>query len=163
VVIHPGQRCTTPGGVDLHHAMDLGVRTWGNDPLGSTMLLTGTYQRLGEISQRLLRVLPTLLVLPADTWDSPLIAFLEEEIAKDRPGQAAVLDRLLDLLLIAVLRAWFNRPEAAAHDDPVVGPALRMLRNNPSHPWTVAALAAQAGSPALRWPAASTTSSVSRR
>jgi AraC-like DNA-binding protein len=58
-----------------------------------------------------------------------------------------VLDRLLDLLLIAVLRAWFARPDGQppgwyrAHADPVVGPALRLLHHNPAHPWTVATLA----------------------
>lgn len=151
VVIHPGQRCTTPDGVDLREAMDLGVRTWGNDPDGSTTLLTGTYQLEGEISQRLLGALPTLLVLPGDAWESPLIPLLGNEIANDEPGQEAVLDRLLDLLLIAVLRTWFNRPEAdppawyRAHGDPVVGPALSMLHHNPANSWTVATLAAEAG------------------
>ncbi|CAN5139473.1 AraC family transcriptional regulator [soil metagenome] len=151
VVIHPGQRCTTLDGDDLHQAMDLGVRTWGNDPHGSTTLITGTYQLHGDISQRLLGALPALLVLAADAWDSPLIALLADEVARDEPGQEAVLDRLLDLLLIAALRAWFNRPEAdtpawyRANSDPVVGPALRMLHNNPAHPWTVATLAAETG------------------
>jgi nucleotide-binding universal stress UspA family protein len=37
---------------------------------------------------------------------------LANEIVKDEPRQEAVLDRLLDLLLIAVLRAWFARPGA---------------------------------------------------
>ena len=62
-----------------------------------------------------------------------------------------MLDRLLDLLLIAVLRAWFARPEAEApgwyraHADPIVGPALRALHHDPAHPWTVAELADRAG------------------
>ena len=62
-----------------------------------------------------------------------------------------MLDRLLDLLLIAVLRAWFARPEAQApgwyraHGDPVVGPALRLLHNSPAEPWTVAGLAKEIG------------------
>jgi len=151
VVIHPGQHCTTPDGEDLSQAMDLGVRTWGNSPDGSAIMLTGTYQMRGEISQRLLKALPALVVLPADAWDSPLIPLLRDEIAKDEPGQEAILDRLLDLLLIAALRAWFSRPEAQApawyraQSDPVVGRALRMLHNNPAHPWTVATLAAETG------------------
>ena len=41
---------------------DLGVRTWGNSPDGATVLLTGTYQLDGEVSRRLLRALPPLLV-----------------------------------------------------------------------------------------------------
>lgn len=151
IVIHPGQRCTTPGGEELTQMKDLGVRTWGNSPDGSTVMLTGTYQLHSETSQRLLGALPALLVLPGDTWENPLIAYLAEEIVKDEPGQEAVLDRLLDLLLIAVLRAWFSRPGAEApgwyraHSDPVVGPALRLLENRPAHPWTVAKLAASTG------------------
>jgi AraC-like DNA-binding protein len=150
-VIHPGQRCTTPEGDELAEMTDLGVRTWGNSPDGATMMLTGTYQMDGEVSGRLLRALPALLVVADDAWDSPLIPLLAAEIVKDEPGQEAVLDRLLDLLLIAVLRAWFARPEAEApgwyraHADPVVGPALRMLHHDPARPWTVAALADATG------------------
>jgi AraC-like DNA-binding protein len=150
-VIHPGQRCTTPDGEELDQMMAMGVRTWGNSPDGSTVMLTGTYEMRREVSQRLLAALPALLVLAGDAWESPLVPYLAEEIVKDEPGQEAVLDRLLDLLLIAVLRAWFARPEAEApgwyraHSDPVVGPALRLLHNNPAHPWTLATLAATIG------------------
>ncbi|WP_431043154.1 AraC family transcriptional regulator [Streptomyces sp. P1-3] len=150
-VIHPDGRSTTPDGTELCEAMDLGVRTWGDGLDGETVLLIGTYRVGGEISRRLLGVLPALLVLPRDAWDSPLTALLEEEIARDRPGQEVFLDRLLDLLLIAALRAWFARPEAAApawyvaQGDPVVGRALRLLHDDPAHPWTVAGLAARTG------------------
>jgi AraC-like DNA-binding protein len=151
VIIDPGQRCTTPAGEELTLMTDMGVRTWGNSPNGSTVMLTGTYLMRGEISQRLLGALPALLVLPAEDLQSPLITLLADEIIKDEPGQQAVLDRLLDLLLIAVLRAWFVRPEAAApgwyraHSDPVVGPVLRLLHHQPAHPWTVGALAVATG------------------
>jgi AraC-like DNA-binding protein len=151
IVIHPGQHCTTLDGTDLAQAMDLGVRTWGNDLGGSTVMLTGTYEGASAIGQRLLGALPALLTLPHDTWESPLVAFLADEIVKDEPGQEVVLDRLLDLLVIAAIRAWFARPDAEApawyraHTDPVVGKALRMLHNNPAHPWTVAELAAACG------------------
>jgi AraC-like DNA-binding protein len=151
IVIHPGERCTAPDGTDLSGRLDLGVRTWGTSPTGPTTLLVGTYQLHSEIGRRLLRALPPLLVLPADAWDSPLVPLLDAEIPRDEPGQEAVLDRLLDLLLIAVLRAWFARPEAAApawyraYADPVVGGALRLIQQDPAHPWTVAALAARIG------------------
>ena len=151
VVIHPGQHCTSPDGEDLAQAMELGVRTWGNDPDGSVVMLIGTYERSSELGQRLLRALPPLLVLAHDDWSSPLVPLLGDELVKDQPGQEVVLDRMLDLLVIAVLRAWFSRPEAEApawyraYGDPVVGRALRMLHNNPSHPWTVASLAAETG------------------
>ena len=146
-IILPGQRCTTPEGQELKLMTDLGVRAWGNNPDGTTVMLTGTYLLDGEVSQRLLRALPPLLVLRDGDWDSPLIPLLADEIVKDEPGQEAVLDRLLDLLLIAVLRAWFARPDAEtpawyrAYGDPVVGRALRLIHHNPAHPWTVAELA----------------------
>ena len=114
-------------------------------------MLTGTYQADGEISRRLLDALPQLIVLRAGEWLCPVIPLLADEIGKDDVGQEAVLDRLLDLLVVAVLRAWFARPEAkapawyAAHTDPVVGRALRLLHNNPAHPWTVGNLAGDVG------------------
>ena len=152
VHIDPGQVCTTPDGSPLPDMTMRGVRTWGNtDGPGATVMLTGTYERHSATSRRLLEALPPWLVLPAAHFASPLIPLLEQEIAKDEPGQEAVLDRLLDLLLIAVLRAWFARPEAEApgwyraHGDPVVGPVLRLLHNSPQEPWTVARLAQEAG------------------
>ena len=151
VVIHPGQHCTTPDGQDLTQAMALGVRSWGNSAAGVTSMLIGTYERHSEVGQQLLSVLPRLLVMPADAWDSPLLPMLGQEIVRDEVGQEAVLDRLLDLLLVAVLRAWFSRHQAEApgwyraQGDPVVGKALRMLQDNPAHPWTVASLARETG------------------
>jgi AraC-like DNA-binding protein len=151
VVIHPGQVCTTLHGEELTEAMNLGVRSWGNSRDGATVMLVGSYQLEGEVSQRLLRTLPTLIVLAEDQWDCPVIPLLADEIVKDEPGQEAVLDRLLDLLLIAVLRAWFARPDAEAPDwyrayrDPIVGHALRLLHHNPAYQWTVAELARETG------------------
>lgn len=151
VVIHPGQRCTTPDGQSLAEAMDLGVRTWGNSAAGSVVMLTGTYRSDGEISRKLLNSLPTLILLRAHTWYCPVIPMLIEEIGKDDLGQQVVLDRLLDLLLVAVLRAWFSRSDTEvpawyrAHSDPIVGRVLRMMQNDPAHQWTVGSLAGNAG------------------
>jgi AraC-like DNA-binding protein len=151
VVVLPGQRCETPDGQEVQLMSFMGVRTWGNSPVGSTVMVTGTYDLESEVSRRLLGALPPLLVLPGDAWDSPLVGLLAEEIVKDDPGQEAVLDRLLDLLLIAVLRAWFARPDAEApawyraYSDPVAGKALRLIHDDPAHAWTVAELAAEAG------------------
>ena len=150
VLVLPGQRCVTPEGREVVMRRH-GVRTWGNSPGGDTELLTGTYQFDGEVGGRLLRALPPQAVIGADALESPLIALLAEEIVRDAPGQEAVLDRLLDLLLIAALRAWFSRPDAAApgwyraHADPVVGHALRLIHHDPAHQWTVAELAREAG------------------
>lgn len=149
VTINPGQICTTPTGERT--SWDLGVRSWGNSADGSTIMLIGTYQMRADLTSRLLSVIPSLAVLPAQQWDSPLPELLHTEIGKDEPGQEVVLDRLLDLLLIAVLRSWFSRADGAAPtwylaaSDPVVGPALRLLHDDPAHPWTVVSLATKVG------------------
>ncbi len=151
IVIEPGGHCVSLDGRPLAEEMALGVRNWGNSADGETVVLTGTYQLEGEVSRRLLRALPAMVVLPAAEWNSPLVGLLADEIGRDEPGQEAVLDRLLDLLLITALRDWFARPGAGApawfrgYADPVVGHALRLLHHNPAHPWTVGELAAATG------------------
>jgi AraC-like DNA-binding protein len=144
IVIGPDRRTTGP--------FDLGVRTWGNHPRGSTSLLIGCHRTAGEISRRLLDALPPMLVLTPPSWDTPLVGLLAAEVAKDEPGQQAVLDRLFDLLLVAAVRAWFAAQPPArvppwyrAHGDPVIGGALRRLHDDPAHPWTVAGLARAVG------------------
>jgi AraC-like DNA-binding protein len=150
-IVLPGQECKTPDGQDVPLLAYMGVRTWGNSPVGSTVMLNGTYELEGEVSRRLLKALPALIVMRGDEWESPLVRMLAEEIVKDDPGQEAVLDRLLDLLLITVLRAWFAQPDAKApawyraYSDPVVGKALRLIHNDPAHQWSVAALASEVG------------------
>ncbi|GAA3786581.1 AraC family transcriptional regulator [Streptomyces coacervatus] len=149
-LILPGAECRYPDGRSLNGVMDLGVRTWGDRPDGSAVMLIGTYLWQGEVSRHLLDALPPLLSLTPDVWDCPLTPLLMEEIVRDEPGQEVVLDRLLDLLVIAALRAWLSRPEAEAPAwyqalaDPVVGRVLRLLQDDPAHPWTVASLAAKA-------------------
>jgi AraC-like DNA-binding protein len=151
IVIHPGQVCTTVDGQVVVEEMSQGVRSWGNSAVGETVLLTGVYLLEGEVTRRLLRSLPGVIVLRADELDTPLIGLLGEEVVRDAPGQEAVLDRLLDLLLITLLRTWFDRPDSeppawyAAQGDPVVGPALRLMQHHPEQPWTVADLADRAG------------------
>ncbi|ATL31371.1 Transcriptional regulator, AraC family [Streptomyces formicae] len=149
--VRPGQRCVPLDGAPVARYQELGVRAWGESTGSSVEMLIGTYQMQGELTGRLLDALPALLVLPTRVWDCPLTPLLADEMNRDEPGQEVVLDRLLDLLLIAALRAWFSRPEAAAPawyramGDPVVGHALRLLQDDPAHPWTIAGLAAKSG------------------
>lgn len=150
VIIGPGGTCTTPAGEHVPTTTFFGVRTWGNSPSGSTEVLVGNYLSSSTLGARLLAGLPSLIVLPEYGFDSPVLAMLAQEISKDRPGQEVVLDRLLDLLLVAALRSWFDRPDAqtpgwyAASADPVVGPVLRAMQAEPATNWTVASLAERA-------------------
>ncbi|MFE1413754.1 AraC family transcriptional regulator [Streptomyces sp. NPDC058746] len=153
ITVGPEQRCSTQDGEDVTETMALGVRTWGAgfQDAGSAVMLSGTYQAPSEIGRRLLNALPTILVRPAEAADNTLVTLLTSEISKDEPGQEIVLDRLLDLLLIGVLRTWLAAPGSGApawyraQSDPVVGPALRLLHENPAYGWTVAELALKVG------------------
>lgn len=151
IFIEPGQHCVDAEGNSLEQVMTLGVRTWGNDPAGATTLVTGTYETNRAVSDRLLRSLPPILVLRADEWNGQLVDVLCEEMTHDQLGQEVFLDRLLDLVVIGAVRAWFaGDPLRApawhrAADDDVLGPALRLLESDPAHPWTLAMLARQVG------------------
>lgn len=149
VEILPGQICRTLDG--QQRMVDLGARSWGRAGDAGTVLVTGTYERAAEVSRPLLAALPPLLVLRVGEWESPWLGVLSDAVVRDAPGQDAVVDRVLDLLLVAVLRAWFARSEVdppgwyRAEADPVVGAALRRLRDEPARAWTVEDLARDAG------------------
>ena len=149
VRILPGQECVDPHGRILRGEMNLGVRTWGNVPADTpdaTVMLIGTYAGETSVGARLLTQLPDNVVI--SDFESPLIGLLAAELVNDRPGQEAVLDRLLDLLLVSCLREALgdNHTQGwlAAEDDPVAGPALRLIHEHPQEPWTVQSLATHA-------------------
>ena len=149
VVVEPGQHCRPLDSSGAAGAYVLGLRTWGNDPNGPCMFLNGTYELPSQVTGRLLDAVPGLVVLRAGEWAVPGVALLAEEFGRHAPGQDVVLDRLVDLVLITSLRAWFARDEGsaprwwAAHDDPVVGDALTLMHDRPDEPWTLESLAAQ--------------------
>lgn len=151
ITVHADNRLTTMDGVDVTEDLQLGPRTSGHTRDGSAIVASGTYQVSNDVTGRLLNALPDIMLVPEADAQNPVMAFLAHEVGSDGPGQQVVLDRLLDIALVATLRAWFARPEAAApgwyraHSDTLVGPALRLIHDNPAHPWTVAALAEKAG------------------
>ncbi len=151
VVIGPGQVCRGVDGTTAFGDLEQSVRSWGNAADGATMLVTGTYETASHVSERMLTALPTLSVVRRGEWENPVLDLLVHEVVKDVPGQSAILDRLLDLLCLTAVRACFTRPGAnppawyTAASDPVVGPALELMHNNPARRWTVAELARSVG------------------
>jgi AraC-like DNA-binding protein len=149
-VIHPGQRCETPDGRSLDLPMRQGVRSWGNDGDGPDTMLIGTYPTAGAVGGRLLAALPPYVVTRATEWCSPLVEVLAGQVHGTGIGQASLLDRLLDALVVAVVQHWAERTDGApawlrGTRDPVVAEALRLLHDRPAHPWTVADLARATG------------------
>lgn len=129
----------------------LSDRPAGTEPAERTVLLVGTYDVRGEVSRRLLGVLPPVLVVPDSDGCASLRDFLDAQLTACTPGRQVVQDRLLDWLLVCTLREWFDQPEAeppswySALSDDAIGPALRAMHAAPDRPWTLATLAGEAG------------------
>lgn len=147
-VIGPDQSCTTPDGTDLHLAMAHGTHTWGNTADGTDSLLVATYPGTSEAGRLATETLPRVAHVPAGTGPgTALVDLLVHELTTDQVGQSTVVDRLVDVVLVATVRAWLAaHPDDApgwlstAHD-PVVHGALRAIHDRPAEPWTVLTLA----------------------
>jgi AraC-like DNA-binding protein len=134
-----------PGGGALRMAFGSGA----GDP---TTFFCGAYRFEGDLCSGLLAGLPALTVVRSRAG-SGLRATLDVfagELLQEAPGQQALLDSLLDVILVQALReqlaadldaapAWFR-----AMADPAVGAALRAVHADPRRDWTVAGLAAEA-------------------
>lgn len=133
------------------HHPTVAPRTYGSGEPGEPVMLRGMYDLHGDVAARLLDLLPPLAVVPAGPRTQAALDLLAAEIARDEPGQDAVLARLLDLVLVLALRAWCARPDAElpawyrALSDPAAGHALRLLHEDPARRWTVGELAAEVG------------------
>jgi len=147
-VIGPDQSCTTPDGTDLHLAMAHGTHTWGNTADGTDSLLVATYPGASEVGRLATEALPRVAHVPAGSGpETALVDLLVHELTADQVGQSTVVDRLVDVVLVATVRAWLAaHPDDApgwlstAHD-PVVHGALRAIHDRPAEPWTVLTLA----------------------
>lgn len=128
----------------------LAPRTYGDGLPGATTMLRAAYELHGEVGDRLLALLPPLAVVPAGPRTGPTLDLLASEVSRDEPGQDAVLNRLLDLVLVLALRAWCAESVTLpawyrALGDPTIGEALRLLHTHPARRWTVADLARAVG------------------
>jgi len=151
----PGNRPVTMQGDEIGQSLNLGVRTWGalddDDDGDTTRMLTGIYQDVGEASQRLLDAIGTVVVRRRAARESSYVGLLASESLSDQPGQSAVLDRLLDLVLVDTVRDHFAaHPDRAprwysALADEVTGSTLRAIHADPAAPWTVVSLANRVG------------------
>jgi AraC-like DNA-binding protein len=121
-----------------------------------TTLLCGSYSFAADGTNPLLRGLPELLHVPAEqTRGSALesaVKLLAAEADGADSGSALVVDRLVDLLFVYALRAWLHHQRETsakswfgALQDPVIGPAVRAVHDNPAHAWTVDSLAQRSG------------------
>jgi AraC-like DNA-binding protein len=97
----------------------------------------------------LVSLLPRLAYIRGEARLGTLVQLVDEEAQGDRPARDAVLARLIEALLIEALRAT-SGPSAARGllsglADPRLAIALRHMHERPTHDWSVAELAREAG------------------
>jgi AraC-like DNA-binding protein len=82
---------------------------------------------------------------------SGIFAMIDEEASANRPGEAAMLSRLIEIVLIELLRTPTAVPDErgrgmlAGLADPRIAAALRVFHADIRHSWSVASLARVAG------------------
>ena len=123
---------------------------------GQTRILCASYHQDPAVTTPLLTLLPDVLHIPSRQAGPALdttLRLLAGEISRPQPGASAVLDRIVDILLVQLLRAWLDTGSArgrtaswlSALTDPVAGPALAVLHTQPGRDWTIPSLAAATG------------------
>jgi AraC-like DNA-binding protein len=88
-----------------------------------------------------------VLQLQEGQWLESTLQYTVQEVNKGRPGNAAMLSRLSEIMFVEVLRQYMQQlpPEydswLAAVRDRSVGQALQLMHAQPDRPWTVEDLA----------------------
>jgi AraC-like DNA-binding protein len=93
---------------------------------------------------------PTVVPQAPGTWLGTTLKFTVHEARTARPGNAAMLGRLTELMFVEIVREYMQRLPAghggwlAGLNDEHVGKALRLLHAEPGRDWTVDELAREA-------------------
>jgi len=102
---------------------------------GTVEAIDGTPRAIADVPQE------------SSTWLATTLKFTVNEALAARPGNAAMLGRLTELMFVEIIREYMQqlhrreRGWLAALRDPYVGKALRLLHESPMRPWTVDLLA----------------------
>lgn len=132
-----------------------GVRHGDQDGEPDCRMLGGTFRVERANQSLLLALLPRMIHIRSAEGDTGRLAritdLIMEECVADRPGQAMILERLLEIMLAECLRWPGSTPTAlppgllAGLRDPSFAEILRVMHADVRAGWTVADLAKRAG------------------
>ncbi|MBH0779365.1 AraC family transcriptional regulator [Nocardia bovistercoris] len=120
------------------------------EPPRRTRILCASYHLDPATTTPLLTLLPESIQPESDPTNAlgDLVRLLGHEIQHPRPAAGTALNRLLDLILIHILRTWLSTADPrtppswlSALRDPTMAAALSALHTDPAHAWTVEELA----------------------
>ncbi|MYN25071.1 AraC family transcriptional regulator [Duganella levis] len=117
-----------------------------------TVLVAGSFQFDASDAELLLDALPQILIIPGGHPSAAAIRstlqIIAPEIKGPQIGAALLTERLVDVLLVLVLRAALELDRSTdfgwigALADPRIGKAIGLMHNDPAHPWTLEILCA---------------------
>jgi AraC-like DNA-binding protein len=122
-------------------------------PGACTRVLCAAYDYDHDVAHPLMSQLPPVLYVPAglpgdDGAVATTLRLLALELGGHPPGSRAAVGRLIDVMLIHVMRAWLRMQEDGddtgwllALRDPVVASAINCIHARPAEPWTIDSLA----------------------
>jgi len=122
------------------------------EPL-STMIC-GNFTVSRPLFGSVLELLPPVLLLKPTgdgAWLEAILRRMVSEAALERPGQRVALSRLTEVLFVEVLRNWIASLSPGqggwlgAISDPHIGPALKLIHENPERPWSLSDLGQRVG------------------
>lgn len=155
--IHSDANTAAPSVIDLPHEYlsDHYALLHHGGGGSNTTLICGAIRFTHPATRQIINRLPALIQMDAPTaldaqWLRDTLRMIQVEAANLRPGGAAIITRLSDVLVIQAIRAWLdNEPEAktgwlAALTDAQLGPAIQLIHRHPDRHWTVDSLAAEA-------------------
>ena len=120
----------------------------------NTLLLCGYCEFVDDTATPLLDVFPEFAIIRAaeideHSWLRSTFDQLSGEYMAQGPGAELIVNRLTEVVLIELIRINFGRNEQTgflqALNDKAVSKALRLMHNQPEHPWTIELLADNVG------------------
>ena len=118
----------------------------------STCMFCGAYELVGDMKHPFFSQLPPVIHIPAEQTKNDknlrdLLPLLIREGSNDEVGSSIVLSKLMDALLIYIIRIWVrstsekNTGWLVALKDPKIGEAISLMHRSPKEKWTIDRLA----------------------
>ena len=141
--------------IDIDRASSrFGVIRHGSRAKPHSTMICGNFTVSRPLFGNVLELLPPVLLLKPTAdggWLEAILRRMVSESALERPGQSVALSRLTEVLFVEVLRSWISSLSPGqggwlgAISDPHIGPALKLIHENPERPWTLSDLGRRVG------------------
>mgnify|MGYP003625143372 CR=1 FL=1 len=117
----------------------------------ATRCFWGSFSLNGDLAETVLSGLPAVIIIsdlkqnPID-WLKMSCQIIVDETHGKKPGANVMVSRLLDLMLVQILRRWARDAETApswlaSAQDERISRAIAAMHKDPAHDWTIEALA----------------------